>query len=82
MIWQDIILTICQMTFVVALVPTILSKDKPSFSTSLINAIVLCIVVAVNITLRLYGFAVSVFILAIAWGILAVQKFLIDRKSK
>lgn len=80
MIWQDIVLTICQLTFVVALFPTIFSKDKPSFSTSLINTIVLLIVGVVNITLQLYGFAVSVFILAIAWGTLAVQKYLIDKK--
>ena len=79
--WQDIILTVCQLTFVAALIPTILSKDKPAFSTSLINAAVLCIVGTVNITLGLYGFAISVFILAIGWGILAVQKQSQNRKK-
>lgn len=81
MLWQDIILTICQLTFVAALFPTIISKDKPAFATSVINAAVLCIVGVVNITLQLYGFAISVFILAIGWGILAFQKQSQSRKK-
>lgn len=82
MIWQDIVLTICQTIFIFALLPSIFSKDKPSFSTSAINAVVLVVLGSVNITLKLYGFAISVFILAIAWGILAVQKYLIDKRKE
>lgn len=82
MLWQDIVLTISQIIFFFALFPTILSKNsKPSISTSIINTVVLLIVGFVNISLKLYGFAFGVFLLSVAWGILAVQKYLIDKKN-
>lgn len=83
MIWQDAVLAISQIIFFFALFPTILSKkSKPSISTSIINTVVLLIVCYVNISLKLYGFAFGVFLVAVAWAILAVQKYQMDKKAK
>ena len=83
MIWQDIALAAAQIIFFFALFPTIFSKkSKPSISTSIINTIVLVFIVYVDITLKLYFFAFGVFLVAIAWAILAVQKYLIEKKER
>lgn len=45
------------------------------------NAVVLYILSFVNSTLHLYGAAIGVFAVGVCWTILAVQKYLIDKKS-
>ncbi len=81
MSWQDIILTTGQVIFVIALFPSIFSNDKPAFSTSLMNAIVLYIMSLTYITLHLYGGAVGLFLTGTCWLILTVQKYLIDHQK-
>lgn len=80
MSWQDIVLTVGQFVFIIALLPSIFSKDKPAISTSVLNSSVLYIISYVNATLNLYGNAVGLFIVATLWAFLAIQKYLIDKK--
>ena len=80
--WQDIILMAGNVIFIFSLIPSILTKDKPSFWTSIISAIVLYIFVVTYFSLGLWGSGLATLIVASLWATLAVQKFLIDRKSK
>jgi hypothetical protein len=80
--WQDLIFTIGQFIFVIALIPTIRGKDKPAFITSLITTIILFSFAATYLTLKLWGSAIFASLNATAWVILAIQKYIIDTKSK
>lgn len=80
--WQDLVLTIGQLTFIGSLLPSILSKDKPALATSLISSVVLFIFAYVYTTISLYFTAVSIALLAAGWAFLAFQKYNIDRKKQ
>ncbi len=80
--WQDIVFTIGQLIFVIALIPSIRSKDKPAFISSAITAVILVGFGITYTSLGLWGSAIFAFLNATAWAILAFQKYLIDKKSK
>lgn len=75
MTWQDIVLSIGSWVFIVALVPSILGKDKPPASTSLLTGGILLIYVAVYYSLHLWVSVVSTGMLGLAWLFLGYQKF-------
>lgn len=81
MSWQDIVFTFGQFIFVIALIPTIKGKDKPAFISSLITTIILIVFGTTYISLKLWGSAFMSFTTGTAWGILTVQKYLIDKKK-
>ena len=74
MVWQDIVIFIGQFIFIVALIPTIRSKDKPQVSTSLVTGIILVIFTITFATLELWFSVVSSGALAIAWLYVGWQK--------
>jgi hypothetical protein len=76
MSWQDAVLSVGEIIFAIALLPSILSKDKPALATSILNAAVLFIMGFVDLTISLYGTAGGLFLVGILWTILAVQKYL------
>lgn len=80
--WQDLVLGAGQIIFVVALLPSISSKDKPAFYTSVINAILLYMFAVIYLTLSLYLAALTITLTAAGWSILAYQKYKIDWKTK
>lgn len=82
MIWQDMVLTGAQLFFAVSLLPSIFSKDKPAFATSLMTSLMLYVICFVNFTLNLYGASLGLFVVATLWGILAIQKYLLNRKQE
>jgi len=82
MIWQDMVLTGAQLFFAVSLLPSIFSKDKPALLTSASTSFMLYVISYVNFTLNLYGASLGLFIVASFWAVLAIQKFLIERKRK
>lgn len=71
-----------QIFFAFSLLPSIFSKDKPAFLTSAFTSFMLYVIGIVNFTLNLYGATLGLFIVATLWAILAIQKYLIDRKQK
>jgi len=82
MIWQDIVLGAAQIFFALSLLPSIFSKDKPALLTSASTSFMLFVICYVNSTLNLYGASIGLFIVATLWGILAVQKHLLNKKQK
>jgi len=72
--WQDFVLTIGSIIFIIALIPSVLSKDKPALFTSIITSSVLIVMAIVYFSLSLYFTAVTTFITGILWGVLAFQK--------
>lgn len=81
MSWQDLVFGTGQIIFVLALIPTIIGKSKPEFSTSLLNSIILLLFAYTYSTLNLWTSVITSIILFLAWSTLAVQKYLIDKKK-
>lgn len=77
--WEDWIITIRQIIFMFALVPTLTGKDKPAKTTSFITFVVLLAFCAAQYFLKLYFATVTTFILACLWFILGIQKLRIDK---
>lgn len=80
--WQDIALSVGQIIFVISLLPSILSKDKPALATSTMTAIILYIFALIDLTIPLYVTSVTVTATALGWTILAFQKYNIDRRRR
>lgn len=74
--WQDMVLSIGSLIFVVALLPSIFSPHKPSFSTSASTGAVLIVFGFTYISLNLWYAATTTFLSGVLWAILAVQKAL------
>jgi len=79
--WQDIIFSIGSWIFTIALIPSILGKDKPAISSSLITGLVLTVYVIAYGSLNFWLSSVSVGSAALAWFILAYQKYRIIKKK-
>ena len=74
MIWQDWVFGIGTIIFSIALVPSVLGKEKPAISTSLSTGITLMFFAFAQATLALW-FACGASVLAsVLWLTLAVQK--------
>ncbi len=77
--WQDVVLTVGAVLFGVLLLPAIRSKDKPPVLTSAGTSLVLFTWVVVFASLELWFSATVQAVVAIEWGVIAVQKI---RKRK
>lgn len=73
--WQDMVLTIGQIIFVLVLIPAIFSKQKPSFLTSSVTSAGLFSFSIVYFSLALWFAAIATLILSVEWCILAAQVF-------
>ncbi|MEO6761742.1 MAG: hypothetical protein ABI220_05245 [Candidatus Saccharimonadales bacterium] len=74
MSWQEIVLAVGQVVFILALLPSILTKDKPEIWTSILTGTVALSISITYSTLSLKAAAISAFFNFVAWGILAFQK--------
>ena len=79
--WQDFILTGGSIVFIIALIPSVLSKDKPALSTSLITGLTLFVFGVVYATLALWITAILTWIITALWFTLAIQSLLIKNKK-
>jgi hypothetical protein len=79
--WQDYLLSIGGAFFALALVPSILSKDKPDFKTSAPTALILYVFAVVYFRLHLWLATITAFVSGLAWTILAVQKHQSNHKN-
>ncbi|HLL78825.1 MAG TPA: hypothetical protein VKT25_04960 [Ktedonobacteraceae bacterium] len=73
--WQDVVLTIGQIIFIVALFPSVLSKDKPALQTSTLTSAVAFSIAAVYVTLSIPFAAISAALNGALWLVLAIQKW-------
>ena len=81
MVWQDIVISICQIIAVFSLIPSITSKDKPALKTSVMNMAIVFTIATTLLTLRLWIASLTAYMIALSWTILAIQKWKIDKKS-
>lgn len=81
MSWQEIVLAIGQVVFMIALLPSIFSKDKPEIWTSILTGTVALSIAITYTTLSLETAAISAFFNFVAWSILAIQKLRIIKKQ-
>lgn len=81
MLWQDLVLTGGSVIFAAALVPSVVSANKPAFWTSLSTAVVLVVFAGVYVSLSLWFSSVITFITALLWFTLSFQKLRMEKKS-
>lgn len=79
MVWQDYVIAIAQIGFVVALIPTLFSKDKPPVFTSFMTVVLLAIIIFCMFTLHLYFSAATAFAIMSTWAIIGIQKIRADK---
>lgn len=73
--WQDIVLAVSVLAFNIALIPSLLSKQKPRLATSVMTATFLVPEVIVFFSLSLwYSFAMAL-LNAIFWITLSLQRY-------
>jgi hypothetical protein len=72
--WQDIVIAAGSLVFAVALIPSVLSKDKPALSTSVMTGTVLVVFSITYATLSLWYATITTSLAAGLWIALAVQK--------
>ncbi len=72
--WQDLVLMIGNILFLIALLPSIFSTEKPSKWTSLLTAVTLSVFSVTYFTLGLTFATVTVSATAIAWWTLFFQR--------
>ena len=74
MAWQDYILTAGSILFIVALLPSVFSKDKPALKTSLLTGTILAIFAFTYASLSLWFTTITTALASITWFILVYQK--------
>lgn len=79
MSWQDIILGVGSWVFLIALLPSVFSKNKPPLFTSVLTGTMLTLFTLVYLSLSLQAAALSTFLVALVWLTLAWQKYTGDR---
>lgn len=73
--WQDIVITVIQLVFVLALIPTVAGKEKPALSTGIVTAAALSVLAATIATLGLWYGAASTAAVGATWWIIAFQSW-------
>lgn len=82
MTWQSIVLALGQILFIVALLPSILTKDKPEIWTSVLTGTVALSIAVTYLTLHIELASAMAFLNFVAWGVLAIQKLRQPHRSK
>ena len=82
MAWQDYVISIAQIGFIIALIPTLRSGDKPPKATSFMNTVLLVVISFSLFTLGLYFSAATAFAIALTWAVIGLQKLKTDKASK
>ena len=74
MVWQDIVIAVCQLAFIPAMLPTVFGKDKPALTTSVMNFIIVMTIATCLASLHLWFAAGTAVPTALIWLTLAIQK--------
>lgn len=74
MVWQDVVLTVGAVLFIIALIPAVRSREKPSIFTSFLSAAVLTSFEVVYISLEFWFALIVNGCLATLWFIIGLQK--------
>ena len=79
--WQDYLFLVGGVVFIVALFPSLLSKDKPSWLTSITTSFFLFCYATAFFTLELKFAAITTSITAMIWLVIFVQKIKVGIKK-
>ena len=79
--WQDFVFITGQVAFTLSLLPSVFSKDKPAFLTSIVSASFLVIFAFTYTTLSLWLAALGTATTSTLWFILAYQKYQMRRNK-
>lgn len=71
--WQDLVISVVQIVFSAALLPSVFSKNKPNCFTSLFTFLGLCAMAFSLYTLCLFYSAIWTTVSALLWFILFLQ---------
>lgn len=82
MIWQDIGIMIIQWAALIALLPTVWSKDKPPLFTSIFTGGLMIALSLIFYTLHFWSSTISSLSVGVLWLIIGVQKYRADRKLR
>lgn len=80
MSWRDLILTAGTFVFIVGLLPSVFSNDKPALATSLVTGTTLLVFTVIYLTLSLWFTALLTAVIAGLWFTLAIQRWRMGRK--
>lgn len=80
--WQDFVLTGGTVVFIIALIPSVIGRDKPAMVTSIATGSVLAVFAIVYATLGLWFSTLTTSLTSLTWFILAIQKYLDYKRSK
>lgn len=75
MIWQDIVVGIVQLVFILALIPSLKGFHKPSYWTSVVTGACLWVLALVYASLHLACATLSALVLGCLWMVLAAQGY-------
>jgi len=78
--WQDTVISIGQVIFLLALLPSIFSKNKPAWGTSFLTALILSIFAFTFWTLSLKWGMISSGMVALGWWVLFFQALALPRR--
>jgi hypothetical protein len=80
--WQDWVLSIGCFLILLSLIPTIRGDQKPALTTSVMSAAIVAVFAFTMTTLGLWISGLANGGIAIAWSVLAVQRYQIVRREK
>ncbi len=78
--WQDTVIAIAQLAFLPSMLPTLIGKDKPALSTSIMNSIIVGVITLTFVTLHLWFSVATGTLTVLIWATLAFQKWLISKR--
>jgi hypothetical protein len=73
MVWQDVVIAVCQLAFIPAMLPTVFGKDKPAFATNVMNFTIVTTIASCLASLHLWFAAGTAVPIALIWLTLAIQ---------
>lgn len=80
--WQDWVLSLGGFVILLSLVPTIRGDQKPALTTSVMTTVIVGVFTVTMATLGLWLSAVANGGIAIAWSVLALQRYQTVRREK
>ena len=73
--WQDLIISGGGVFFTLALIPSLLSKDKPALTTSIVTSSILFVMIITYASLDLWLSSFMNAVMCVLWAVLAIQKY-------
>jgi len=80
--WQDVVLAGATAAFIIALMPTVLSRtDKPALPTSVLTTVILFVVTVAYVTLGLWLTSAFTAFEGVLWAVITLQTLRLRRRD-